>query len=290
MKLHAITLADGRILEVTTAGNPAAKAIIFHHGTPGSCTTWDKWLDVVEGQGGFAIAYSRPGYGTSTRRVGRSVIDNASDIAELLAHFAVTSFVSIGWSGGGPHCLADTTLAGSGAAISIAGVAAFDSSDLNFLEGMGEENHIEFGAAMAGPAAIEEWMLENAGPMAQVTGPQVIEALGGLIGQADKNALTPDVAEESAAGFRHALVEGFYGWMDDDLAFVEPWGFDISAIGQPVELWQGDDDFMVPHAHGQWLASKIPTAQLKFVAGEGHISLGENKRSEIVRSALGYLA
>ena len=77
--------------------------------------------------------------------------------------------------------------------------------------------------------------------------------------------------------------------MDDDLAFVEPWGFDITAINKPVELWQGDDDFMVPHAHGKWLASKIPTATLKFVAGEGHISLGENKRGEIVASALGYL-
>ena len=289
MNKHSITLADGRTLEVTTAGTPAGKAVVFHHGTPGACSTWDKWLEEVAAQGSFAIAYSRAGYGVSARHPGRTVIDNTADIAEVLAHFAITSFVSIGWSGGGPHCLADTTLTGSKAVISIAGVGAFGESDLDFLAGMGEENHIEFGAAIAGAAAIEKWMQENSGPMATVTGPQVIEALGGLIGDADKRSLTPEVAEESAAGFRHALVTSYYGWMDDDLAFVEPWGFDITAINKPVELWQGDDDFMVPHAHGKWLASKIPTATLKFVAGEGHISLGENKRGEIVASALGYL-
>jgi hypothetical protein len=46
---------------------------------------------------------------------------------------------------------------------------------------------------------------------------------------------------------------------------------------------------MVPHAHGKWLASKIPTAKLIFEPGEGHISLGINKRSAIVQGALGYL-
>ena len=290
MNEHTISLPDGRHLEVLTAGNPAGQAVVFHHGTPGACKKWDAWLAEVEAQGGFAIAYSRAGYGRSARRVGRSVVDNTTDIAALVEHFGASTFVSIGWSGGGPHCLADTTLPGSRAAISIAGVGEFGASDLNFLEGMGEENHVEFGAAVQGAAAIEKWMQENSQPIATVTGASLIEAFGGLIGDADKAAWSAGIADHDAADFRHALVEGYYGWMDDDLAFVQPWGFDITAITKPVELWQGDDDFMVPHAHGQWLASKIPTAELKFVPGEGHISLGENKRSEIVKSALGYLA
>jgi pimeloyl-ACP methyl ester carboxylesterase len=289
MDNHMLTLADGRRLEVMTAGTPSASAVLFHHGTPGSATTWSEWLPVVADLGGFAIAYSRAGYGLSDRHKGRTVISNTADISEILKHFGVTDFVSIGWSGGGPHCLADTTMSHNKAAISIAGVAAFNQSDLDFLEGMGEENHVEFGAAIEGELAIENWMKANYEGTAKVTGPLLIEAMGGLIGDADKKSLTPAVAEEVAAEFRYALSVSYYGWMDDDLAFVQPWGFDLSAIRNPVELWQGDEDFMVPHSHGKWLAGKIGTAKLIFEPGEGHISLGINKRSTIVANALNYL-
>jgi len=290
MNQHEITLSDGRKLEVTTAGTPSQEAVVFHHGTPGATSTWDGWLTEVAAQGGFAIAYSRAGYGTSSRREGRTVIDNASDIEEVLKHFGITRIVSIGWSGGGPHCLADTTLYQSVAAISIAGVGTFGASDLNFLEGMGEENHVEFTAATEGPAAIEAWMQENSPPIAVVTADQIVEAFGGLIGEADKKALNEGAAEGTAKSYRQSLMETYYGWMDDDLAFVEPWGFDLASITKPVELWQGNDDFMVPHAHGYWLESKIPTAKLNFVPGEGHISLCENKRGAIIANALKYLA
>ena len=289
METQSLQLADGRSLEITTAGTPAKTAVVFHHGTPGATSTWDAWLLEVERQGGFAIAYSRAGYGKSSRNEGRTVIDNSADIEEVLRHFGISKIVSIGWSGGGPHCLADTTLHQSVAAISIAGVGSFGASDLDFLEGMGEENHVEFTAATAGPDAIESWMRENSPPIAIVTADQIVEAFGGLIGDADKKALNDGAAEGTAKSYRQALVAGYYGWLDDDLAFVEPWGFDIASITKPVELWQGNDDFMVPHAHGYWLESKIPTAKLHFVPGEGHISLCENKRGEIIKNALNYL-
>ncbi len=288
MDKHNLLLSDGRNIEVISAGVPSENAVFFHHGTPGACSTWDNWLPVVADLGGFAISYSRAGYGNSARNKGRSVIDNSQDTQAILQHFNVKNSVSIGWSGGGPHCLADTTLSQSIAAISIAGVGAYGMNDLDFLAGMGEENHIEFGAALAGEHAIEKWMQENVEGTANVTGSQLIEALGGLIGDADKRSLTPEVAEAVAFSFRHAVQVNYYGWMDDDLAFVQPWGFDLASISKPVELWQGDEDFMVPHAHGKWLASKIPTAKLIFEPGEGHISLGINKSQTIVENALRY--
>ena len=290
MEKTSISLSDGRHLELLVAGQPQSNAVIFHHGTPGATSTWEAWLSEVAAQEGFAIAYSRPGYGHSSRHEGRTVINNAADIDEVLKHFGITKIVSIGWSGGGPHCLADTTLPQSVAAISIAGVGTFGASGLDFLEGMGEENHVEFTAATEGPAAIEAWMQENSPPIAVVTSDQIVEAFGGLIGEADKKALNEGAAEGTAKSYRQALVEGYYGWMDDDLAFVEPWGFDLASISKPVELWQGNDDFMVPHAHGYWLESKIPSAKLNFVPGEGHISLGENQRGAIIANALKYLA
>ena len=282
-------LKDGRELEIADNGINSESAIVFHHGTPGHASSWTDWLESAATAGIRAIAYSRAGYGTSDRNPGRSVINVNSDIAQVLDAKNITKFVSIGWSGGGPHCLANTFEPRNVGAISLAGVGAFGVDDLDFLEGMGPENHDEFGAALKGEAVIDQWMNDNAGPMKSVTGSDIIEAFGGLIGDADKAVLEGGEADAMAASMRSALAVSFDGWIDDDLVFVKKWGFELESITKPVFLWQGDDDFMVPHAHSYWLEKHIPTATLSFKPGEGHISLTVRYRKEILAQAQGLL-
>ena len=282
-------LKDGRELEIADNGINSESAIVFHHGTPGHASSWSDWLESAASAGIRAIAYSRAGYGTSDRNPGRSVINVNTDIAQVLDAKNITKFVSIGWSGGGPHCLANTFEPRNVGAISLAGVGAFGVDDLDFLEGMGPENHDEFGAALKGEAVIDQWMNDNAGAMKSVTGSEIIEAFGGLIGDADKAVLEGGEADAMAASMRSALAVSFDGWIDDDLVFVKKWGFELESITKPVFLWQGDDDFMVPHAHSYWLEKHIPTATLTFKPGEGHISIGVKYRAEILAQAQGLL-
>ncbi|CAB4741822.1 MAG: alpha/beta fold hydrolase [Actinobacteria bacterium] len=278
LKLH-----DGRDLDYISNKVESETGILFHHGTPGECTGWQKWFsELTEIK---AVAASRPGYGLSDRLIGRTVASDIDDQSELLENLGINKFVSIGWSGGGPHAINMTRHPNCLGAITLAGVGEWGNKDLDFLAGMGPENHEEFGAALKGSEEIEKWMLKNYESFKNVQGSDLIESFGGLIGDADKRALTPDVAEDDATSFRRALSKGYYGWMDDDLAFVQSFGFNLTQITKPVLVWQGDDDFMVPKAHSEWLAKHIPTANLNFVPGHGHISLGESYRSEILEQA-----
>lgn len=282
-KLAIFKLSDGRALDYISNDVDSQVGILFHHGTPGECTGWQKWFGELTQI--KAVAASRPGYGLSDRRKSRTVASDSEDQNELLDFLGIKKFVSIGWSGGGPHAINMTRNSNCVGAITLAGVGEWGNPDLDFLAGMGPENHEEFGAAVSGEQDIERWMQNNFETFKNVKGSDLIESFGGLIGDADKRALTPDVAEADASSYRRALSMGYYGWMDDDLAFVQPFGFKSSEVNKPVLVWQGDDDFMVPKAHSEWLAKHIPTAKLNCVPGHGHISLGESYRSEILIQA-----
>ena len=93
------------------------------------------------------------------------------------------------------------------------------------------------------------------------------------MGEADRDALTGEIADGIARQVRRALSAGTAGWFDDDIAFVTPWGLDLTRIGVPVSIWHGRDDRFVPFAHGEWLAPRIPGASVHLEDDEGHISL-----------------
>src|SRR6478752_9484908 len=66
-------------------------------------------------------------------------------------------------------------------------------------------------------------------------------------------------------------VNGVGGWADDDLAFVQPWGFDVAAISAPVLIRYGLTDVLVPPAHGEWLAANVPGCIVEVEGTGGHM-------------------
>jgi pimeloyl-ACP methyl ester carboxylesterase len=219
------------------------------------------------------------------------VADVAPDAAAVLDVLGVERCFVLGESGGGPHVLACAALIPDRviAATALAAVAPFDAEGLDFLAGMGPENVDEFGAAVAGSKELEPYLERELAGLRDVTGAQVAEAFGGLVDEVDRASLTGAYAEGVAADLRAGLSTGIWGWLDDDIAFVLPWGFALDGIEVPVDLWQGGHDRMVPFAHGEWLAAHVhgPAVRVHLLPEEGHLSLADRRIDEILDALTG---
>jgi pimeloyl-ACP methyl ester carboxylesterase len=281
-----VPAADGRQLAVLAAGPAGALPLLFHTGTPAGLVEQPVLAAAAADRGLRMIVYSRPGYGDSTPQPGRSVADAAADCAAILDALGLDSFVTAGWSGGGPHALACAALLGDRckAAATIAGVAPRGADGLDWLAGMAEENVAEFGAALAGEQELTGVLEAVAAALSDVTAAEVAESLGGLLSAADVAALTGEFAGHLAASLRASVSAGIAGWRDDDLAFARDWGFRLDDLGvlAPVSVWQGDPDMMVPVSHGRWLASRITGAAVHLLPGDGHLTLIANRFGEIL--------
>jgi pimeloyl-ACP methyl ester carboxylesterase len=272
--MSLLSLADGRELDLYDAGG-TGEVVLYHHGTPGSVLPYQAMVDAAAGAGLRLVTWSRPGYGASSRRPGRSVADVADDARQVLDHLGVRECVTAGWSGGGPHALATAALLGDRVTgvLTMASVAPYGGEGLDFLAGMGEGNVVEFGAALDGEDALRPLLEQEAVGLRDTDGPGIVEALGSVLPDIDRALLSDDLGDWLAANCREALRPGIDGWLDDDLAFTQPWGFELSALRVPVYVWQGEVDLMVPFDHGRWLAEALPAATGHLELGEGHLSV-----------------
>ena len=156
----------------------------------------------------------------------------------------------------------------------IAGIAPYRADGLDWMAGMGEENVIEFGAALLGEERLRPYLVTEREQIKDASVAEVISSMQTLLPEVDTAVLTDEFGEDFLSSLRQGLHVGVDGWLDDDLAFAKPWGFDLAEISVPVMLWQGSADLMVPFAHGQWLAAHLPGASVHLEPGEGHLSLG----------------
>ncbi|MCW2699731.1 MAG: alpha/beta hydrolase [Blastococcus sp.] len=290
--MHAVTDDDpwrvlnvaGRRLEVLTAGAEGGRALVFHSGTPSAAIPFPPLVEASAAAGLRLVTWSRPGYGDSSPAPGRTVADVAADTAAVLDALGIGQFLTLGWSGGGPHALACAALLPGRcvAAATLAGVAPYAADGLDWLAGMAEENVAELSLAREGERALTPWLEEQAAALADVTGADIAQSLGGLISAVDTASLTEEFADYLAATFRRAVSTGIAGWRDDDLAFVRDWGFDVASIDVPVSVWQGSEDLMVPPSHGRWLTRRLPRARDHVHPGEGHLSLAVGAMDRIV--------
>jgi pimeloyl-ACP methyl ester carboxylesterase len=267
-----IRLADGRRLAVSVSGHPAGSPVVYLHGTPGSRVGPFPRAQVLYALGVRLISFDRPGYGESDRLQSRRVADVVPDVRAIVDHLGVDQFAVLGRSGGGPHALACAALlpervTRAGVLVSIAPPAA---DGLDWFAGMSESNIREFTTAASGPESIAAYLVPaaadiKADPMSHVS------TLGPEMPEADRRVMADAVIRALLAkNFAEALRDSAAGWIDDDVAFSAPWGFNLSDIKVPVLLWHGENDVFSPPAHARWLARKIDTAELLVLPDKAH--------------------
>ncbi|CAN5685249.1 hypothetical protein BH24ACT15_BH24ACT15_31070 [soil metagenome] len=189
--------------------------------------------------------------------------DVAPDVEAVLDIMGVDRVCVGGSSGGGLRALACAALLPNRAiaTASLCSSAPFSADGLDYMTGMGEANIAELGLAITGEEALRPFVDEAFAGMADVTAHQLVESLATLLPPVDRACLTGAVGQDFSDDVMYAASGTTDGWVDDDLAFVKPWGFDLDAIEVPLALWHGTADLMVPIAHGRWLSSRLPNAQ-----------------------------
>jgi pimeloyl-ACP methyl ester carboxylesterase len=214
------------------------------------------------------ITYDRPGYGGSDRQRGRTVADAAGDVATIADHLGLGRFCVSGGSGGGPHALAVAALLGErvirGAC--VVSLAPFGALGAEWFTGMDPENVREFGWALEGEQRLAAELEREDQLLRQQVGAGPAGVLDNFdLPESDKQVLgRSDVAQMMRDSIIEQSRNGVWGWVDDDLAFVSPWGFDPATIAVPVQVWYGTRDVLVPPRHGEWIASTVPGAVVRM--------------------------
>ena len=218
------------------------------------------------------IGVDRPGIGSSTPHLYTNILDWTGDLVELCDVLDIDTFRVIGLSGGGPYALA-------------AGAALPDR-----VHGVGVLGGV---APTKGPDAIHGGLVSLAPYVAPVLSltrvplgfvmAQVIRLIRPIAGpiidgyaavqpRGDKELLA---RPEFRAMFLDDLLNGarfqVSAPLSDVVLFTRPWGFEASEVQVPVHWWHGDNDHIIPHAHGEHLAARLPHARFSTIHGESHL-------------------
>lgn len=258
-----LELPDRRTLHAYDTGRVGADelVVVWHHGTPNVGTPPEPLFPTSDRLGIRWIGYDRPGYGGSTRRLGRDVASAAAEVRAVVDTLGVDRFAVMGHSGGGPHALACGALLGERVrgVVVAAGLAPYDAPGLDYFGGMAPAGVASLRAAHQGPEMKERHE-------ASATDEDI-----GLIA-ADHAALAGEWAWFNDI-VRRGLEGGLGGLVDDDIAYVTPWGFTPAGVAAPALLLHGQGDRVVPSAHAEWLRARLPSAELWLRPEDGHLSV-----------------
>jgi pimeloyl-ACP methyl ester carboxylesterase len=263
-----VQLSDGRSIRVheqRPAGDDAALTIVWHHGSPQTGALLVPLADAAADRDIRIVSFGRADYGGSSPLPDRDIASVAFDVGEIADALGIDRFAVMGASGGGPHSLACAALlpdrvvaAACFASVAPYSAEPFGTDGVDWFAGMSSDG-ASLRAALAGRAERERYQETSEFDVDSFIAADYA-ALDGAW-----RSLGADAGEAGRAGSE--------GLVDDDLALVKPWGFDVAAISTPVLLAQGGSDRVIPQSHAYRLLERIPDAELWLRPADGHVSI-----------------
>jgi pimeloyl-ACP methyl ester carboxylesterase len=261
----SVALPDGRHLAYCDWGRRGAPPVVLLHGAPGS-----RWFhpdpDATVAAGLRVVTFDRPGFGASTRRAGRSLLDTPPDVAAVADHLEIEQFAVVGVSAGGPHALACAVVLGDRvrqvAVASMPGPldevpGAWDALPER-IRVAAERARVDPSRAVRGVARYMEHYAADPAAYLQ-GGPPADRA---VIGDPRwRDMLLADLAE--------ALGQGPEGFADDMIALWRPWGFPLAKVPPGVHIWHGAQDTRGTPDF-ECLRDRLPSSHATVWPDQGH--------------------
>ena len=154
------------------------------------------------------------------------------------------------------------------------GVAPYDPEGFDWFEGMDPENVKEMQWALEGEAVLVANLEREAAEVLARVAVDPSKVIGDEfeLPESDRVELArPERQDVIRQGISESVVNGVWGWADDDLAFLRSWGFEVSEIRIPTRVIYGRTDVLVPRNHGEWLARNVPDAEVVIEDNKGHL-------------------
>ena len=253
---HTVRSSSGSVICAADFGPADGYPVLFLHQSPGCRLSMGR-PDQVAALGGRLISYDRPGCGQSPRKPGRPVVDCVPDVQAVADALGLAEFAVVGYSGGAPHALAvGARLANRRSRIACYGAIA-PLEHLGLAEWTRDQNPDigEFvDAVVAGEAALTPLLAQEDAEM--------------------RAAASPD--DPAGAITLEQTRNGVGGWVDDELAWARPWGFDVREITAPTWIWSNPNDTVTPPNQASWLARMIPNGFLVTSPNAlGHVAVDD---------------
>lgn len=266
---RTIRLQEGRQMAYSEWGALDGDPVVFLHGSPGSRLLCPD-EHATESAGVRLITIDRPGYGRSDPRPSGALVDWPDDYVELADQLHLPPCPVVGWSGGGRYALALGFRAPDlVTAIGVAGTPGPIDQVPGALDQLSLEDRDIRALLARDRAAGLAAIVKN---FAWFAGNGWKSIFAESWGDADDSVLgRPEVLAAMKAFTLEGARQGPAGFAADEMAWILPWGFAVTAIRQPVHVWHGASDVQVGPANADYFARSIPRVSRVTFRNAGHL-------------------
>ena len=285
MRESSLQLADGRSLAYAEHGDRGGTPVLFFHGLPGSRLTRHPDESIAAAAGVRLFTFDRPGYGRSSAYPGRRIADWAGDVEQFAAVEELERFAVVAWSGGAPYALAvaDALRERVDRVVLVAPIAPLAGTPAARDLSPALRRRVRI-------ARVAPWLVSlSVAREVRAFARDPDRALARAFADApacDRNVLDDEPLRKMYLASRgEAYRQGPRPVLHDALLYLRPWGFEISAVAAPVQIFHGRLDTTITEAHGLALAAALPKTETTLVDGEGHM-LCLTRWEQLLRAAV----